>query len=57
MSVFIRHRTKQAVGAAGSGGNGRLASVGRRLLGGAKACEHLWGKLAVGLGAVGVVFG
>ena len=29
----------------------------RRLLGGAKACAHLWGKLAVDLAAVGVVFG
>ena len=33
----------------------RLASVCRRLLGGAKACGHLWCKLAVGLAAVGVV--
>ena len=35
----------------------RLASVSRRMFGGAKACVHLWGKLAVGLAAVGVVFG
>ena len=34
----------------------RLASVCRRLLGGAKACVHLWCKLAVDLAAVGVVF-
>ena len=30
----------------------RLASVGRRLLGGAKACVQLWRKLAVDLAAV-----
>ena len=32
-------------------------TVGRRLLGGAKACVHLWHKLAVDLAAVCVVFG
>ena len=50
-------RGRDQVHAAARPDGRRLASLGRRLLGGAKACGHLWGKLAVGLAAVGVVFG
>ena len=52
-------RGRDQVHAAARPDGRRLVSVGRRLPF-ARRCEgvcHLWGKLAVGLAAVGVVFG